>query len=423
MTANTENNLCRDCVHIWESATPTKACPKCRSPRVVFHKELAKLTIAHIDCDSFYATVEKRDNPDLADKPVAVGGGKRGVVAAACYIARMYGVKSAMPMFKALKACPDLVVVRPNMEKYSIAGLKIRALMQDSTPLVEPISIDEAFLDLTGTERLHGAIAAQTLAKLIKHIENEVGVSASVGLSHNKFLAKIASDLEKPKGFSVIGAAETQDFLFDKPVSIIWGVGKVLERKLNQDGIQTVGELRDIDKIDLMKSYGTMGQHLFDYSRGNDKRAVDNTSLTKSISAETTFNTDISDYEILCKELWPLCEKVSKRLKLKGYAGRTLSIKLKSAQFKQITRSLTLPNPTQLADTLYRTGKGLLKKEANGTPFRLIGIGASELCDPINADPLDLADPDAQRRATVERAMDDIRKKLGDKAVKKGRSL
>lgn len=423
MSKLAENNLCRDCAHIWLADVRSKACPKCRSPRVVFHQELSQLTIAHIDCDSFYATVEKRDNPDIADKPVVVGGGKRGVVAAACYIARMYGVKSAMPMFKALKACPNLVVVRPNMEKYSEAGLKIRGLMKDVTPMVEPISIDEAFLDLTGTERLHGAIAAQTLVRLIKRIEDEVGVTASVGLSHNKFLAKIASDLEKPKGFSIIGATETLDFLKDKPVSIIWGVGKVLERKLNQDGILTVGELRDLDEITLMKRYGTMGQHLFDYSRGDDKRKIDNTSTTKSISAETTFNTDISDFDALCKELWPLCEKVSKRLKAKEYAGRTLSIKLKSAHFKQITRSTTLPDPTQLAETLYRTGKELIRKEANGTPYRLIGIGAAELTSPEFADPFDLADPDSQHRTAIERAMDDIRKKLGDKAIKKGRSL
>ena len=419
----TENNLCRDCAHIWQSERPVKICIKCRSRRVIFHNELAKLTIAHIDCDSFYATVEKRDNPNIANKPVAVGGGKRGVVAAACYIARMYGVKSAMPMFKALKTCPDLIVIRPNMEKYSKAGLEIRALMDDTTPVVEPISIDEAFLDLTGTQRLHHATAAQTLVKLIKRIEEQVGITASVGLSHNKFLAKIASDLEKPKGFSVIGKAETLSFLYDKPVSIIWGVGKVLNRKLNQDGIYTVGELREVDQTTLMKRYGTMGQHLYDYSRGDDKRKIDNTSLTKSISSETTFNEDINDYEILCNELWPLCEKVSKGLKQKKYAGRSLSLKLKSADFKQITRSLTLPDPTQLAEKIYRTGKMLLKKEATGTSYRLIGIGLSELCDPALADPLDLADPDAQQRATLERVMDDIRKKLGDGAVKKGRSL
>jgi len=316
-----------------------------------------------------------------------------------------------------------LIVIRPNMEKYSKAGLEIRALMDDTTPVVEPISIDEAFLDLTGTQRLHHATAAQTLVKLIKRIEEQVGITASVGLSHNKFLAKIASDLEKPKGFSVIGKAETLSFLYDKPVSIIWGVGKVLNRKLNQDGIYTVGELREVDQTTLMKRYGTMGQHLYDYSRGDDKRKIDNTSLTKSISSETTFNEDINDYEILCNELWPLCEKVSKGLKQKKYAGRSLSLKLKSADFKQITRSLTLPDPTQLAEKIYRTGKMLLKKEATGTSYRLIGIGLSELCDPALADPLDLADPDAQQRATLERVMDDIRKKLGDGAVKKGRSL
>lgn len=202
----------------------------CGSPRLVRHAELYKLSLAHVDCDAFYASVEKRDNPELRDKPLIIGGGKRGVVSTACYIARIHGVRSAMPMFKALEACPEAVVVKPNMEKYAKVGREVRQLMLDLTPLVEPISIDEAFMDLGGTERLHRAPAAIVLARFAKRVEEEIGITISVGLSYCKYLAKVASDFEKPRGFSVIGEAEALDFLRNKPVSMIWG-GKILQRQ------------------------------------------------------------------------------------------------------------------------------------------------------------------------------------------------
>jgi DNA polymerase IV len=416
--------LCRECLH--QMTRPRleempKRCPLCHSPRVIAHAELASLSIAHIDCDAFYASVEKRDDPSLADKPVLVGGGKRGVVSAACYVARLYGVRSAMPMFKALKACPNAVVIRPNMEKYASVGREIRAMMLEMTPQVEPISIDEAFLDLTGTTRLHGRPPAATLAYLVKRIEKEIGVTASIGLSYNKFLAKIASDLDKPRGFAVIGQQEAVSFLKSKPVGIIWGVGKTLRATLEADGIHTIGDLMAFEKFDLIGRYGAMGNRLYHFARAEDGRSVEPEGETKSISAETTFNDDISTAAKLKDALWPLCEKVARRMKAKGYAGRTVTVKLKTNGFKTVTRSRTLTDPSQLAETLYRTAAPILDKEADGRAFRLIGIGMSELTDPIGADPIDLGDPDAGKRAKIERAMDAVRKKLGDSAVKKGR--
>ena len=204
-----------------------------------------------------------------------------------------------MPMFEALKLCPNAVIIPPNMEKYKIVGCEVRTLMTETTPQIEPISIDEAFLDLSGTEKLHNASAAQTLINLVKRIENEVGISASIGLSYNKFLAKIASDLDKPRGFSVIGKAEAIDFLTNKPVGLFWGVGKVLEKKIAEDGIDTIGQIRHFDEATLVKRYGIIGQHLYSFSRGQDARTITPSSKIKSISAETTFNSSISDLDEL----------------------------------------------------------------------------------------------------------------------------
>lgn len=416
--------LCRECLYVDTTVKDhTIICPNCGSTRSKVHPELHALSIAHIDCDAFYASVEKRDDPSLRDKPVIVGGGRRGVVSAACYVSRMYGVRSAMPMFKALQACPDAVVIRPNMKKYSTVGREIRAMMQDVTPAVEPLSIDEAFLDLTGTERLHGASPATTLAKLVLRIEKEIGVTASIGLSYNKSLAKVASDLDKPRGLAAIGKAEALDFLADKPVGMIWGVGKAMRKKLLQNGIETIGQVRQLELDELIATYGSMGQRLHDFSRGLDARRVDPGDITKSISTETTFETDISDKDVLIRKLWPLCEAVARRLKAQNYAARTVTLKLKTKDFKTLSRNRTLGSPTQLAETLYRTGSSVLEKEANGRQFRLLGIGGADLVDPDDADLPDLADPDAAKRANVERAIDSVRAKLGDKAVMKGRGL
>ena len=416
--------LCRDCDALLDDVESDARCPRCASPRLVRHPEIADLTLAHLDCDAFYASVEKRDNPELANRPVIVGGGRRGVVSAACYVARTYGIHSAMPMFKALKACPDAVVVRPDMEKYARVGREVRQLMLETTPLVEPISVDEAFLDLAGTERLHRASAAQTLAALTRRIEDEIGVSASIGLSYNKFLAKVASDLDKPRGFAVIGRADALSFLAPKPVSLIWGVGKALEKRLAADGLTTIAQLRGRGEAELVARYGAIGRRLHDFARGEDARRVSPDAPAKSISAETTFDRDIAGRDELEAILWPLCEKVAARLKRANLAGGSLTLKLKTSRFRQLSRSRRLPGPSQLAEVLYRGAKPLLEGEADGrTAFRLIGIGAGDLTDAAGADAPDLLDPDAARRAQVEHAIDAVRAKSGAKAIAKGRGL
>lgn len=434
------SGLCRECEtsfptpHISEGepARPEPAqeqgpsrlrCPSCRSPRVIVHAELEGLSIGHVDCDAFYAAVEKRDRPELRDRPLIIGGGHRGVVSTACYIARMSGVRSAMPMFTARKLCPEAVVLPPDMAKYRRVAGEIRQLMNALTPLVEPVSIDEAFLDLTGTVALHKMSPAQSLNRLTRRIEADIGVTVSVGLSHNKFLAKLASDLDKPRGFSLIGVAETASFLAHRSVGMIWGVGKVMREQLARDGITTMGQIQQMPIEELANRYGQMGAHIWHLARGLDRRRVEPDSAAKSISAETTFDIDIADSEALANELWPLCEKVAYRLKSAGLAGQVVHLKLKTAGFRLVTRQTRLPAPSQLAETLYRAGLALLQKEAAGDWYRLIGIGMDALHDAQDADPIDLGDPDAVRRRKVEEAMDSVRAKLGKDAIIKGRSL
>jgi len=414
--------LCRDC---FAASDPSdRRCSACGKPRLARHDELLDLSIAHIDCDAFYAAIEKRDNPELRDKPLIIGGGRRGVVSTACYIARTYGVGSAMPMFKALKACPDAVVVKPQMEKYAAAGKEVRALMREVTPLVEPISIDEAFLDLTGTERLHRMSAAETLMRLAQRIEDEIGITVSVGLSHNKFLAKLSSDFDKPRGFSIIGREETLSTLAALPVGKIWGVGKAMRRKLEANGITMIADLQTADERELMATYGQLGLRLARLSKGDDTRTVKPVRDTKSVSAETTFNEDITAYDDLERILWRLSDKVASRCKASDLAGHTVALKLKSADFKTRTRNLTLSDPTQLADVIYRAGRKLLKKEADGTAYRLIGVGVSSLVTATGGIQMaDLLDPDANRRAAAERAVDKVREKYGKGIIDRGRGI
>jgi DNA polymerase-4 len=410
--------FCRDCLA--EQKGEARRCISCGSPRLVRHRELYALTLAHIDCDAFYAAVEKRDNPELADKPVIIGGGKRGVVSTACYIARIHGVRSAMPMFKALEACPQAIVIRPDMEKYVRVGRQVRAMMQDLTPLVQPLSIDEAFLELGGTERLHHDPPARTLAKFARRVEKEIGITVSVGLSYCKFLAKVASDLQKPRGFSVIGQEEALSFLEPRPVTTIWGVGKAFAATLESDGIRTIGQLQTMEEGDLMRRYGVIGQRLSRLSRGIDDRTVHPNEAAKSVSSETTFFEDISRHDDLVPILRDLSEKVSRRLKRSDIAGQTVVLKLKTADFKGRTRNRRLEDPTQLADRIFRTGLRLLEAETDGTKFRLIGIGVTDLCDAARADPPDLIDEQATRRAAAEAAMDKLREKFGNKTVETG---
>jgi DNA polymerase IV len=406
--------FCRDC--LTDVPAQAQRCPACRSPRIARHPEIESLSIAHVDCDAFYAAVEKRDNPKIADQPVIVGGRQRGVVTTACYIARTFGVKSAMPMFEALRRCPQAVVVRPDMAKYARVGREVREVMRALTPLVEPLSIDEAFLDLTGTERLHGMSAAKSLARFAAQVERDIGITVSIGLSCNKFLAKIASDLDKPRGFAVLGQGEAAAFLAPKPVTAIFGVGKATQARLAKDGYRLIADLQRADEVELMRRYGAEGQRLWRLARGIDRRAVNPGRETKSVSTETTLTRDIAGYRPLERILWELCDKVSARLKAQALAGATVTLKLKSADFRLRTRALSLTDPTQLAGRIFGAGKELLKRETDGTKYRLIGIGVSALSPAAGADPLDLMD----RSAQAEQAIDKLRARFGDDAVIKG---
>ncbi|PZX16597.1 DNA polymerase-4 [Palleronia aestuarii] len=413
--------LCRDCLTPFDAGT---RCPACRSPRVLAHPELWDLSIAHMDCDAFYASVEKRDDPSLRDRPVIVGGGRRGVVTTACYIARIKGVRSAMPMFQALKLCPEAVIVKPRFEIYAAVSREVRALMNELTPVVEPLSLDEAFLDLGGTARLHGAPPALMLARLVKRMQEEIGIAGSIGLSHNKFLAKIASDLDKPRGFAVIGRAETQTFLTDKPVSLIWGVGQVTRDALERAGIRTFADLLRWDQRDLAARFGGMGERLWHLARGQDRRRVSANAPVKGISNETTFSDDLSDPDLIDGHIWRLAEKVADRAKAKDIAGRVVGLKLKRANHTLLSRRLTLREPTQIADRIYRTARALYDPVAGEAPFRLLGVALSDLCPATMADISgDLLDPGAATRARAERAADAIRARFGHDAILKGRAL
>lgn len=414
-------SLCRDCLHCFEQGA---RCPNCGRPRLVAHPELYDLAIAHMDCDAFYASVEKRDNPELRDKPVIIGGGKRGVVSTACYIARIKGVRSAMPMFQALQRCPEAVVVKPRMEAYVEASKAIRQLMDEMTPDVEPLSLDEAFMDLRGTAKLHGHPPAYMLARLTKRMREELGLTGSIGLSHNKFLAKIASDLDKPRGFSVIGAKETDAFLAPKPVSLIWGVGQVTRNALEKAGIRTFTDLRRWEREDLHARFGTMGDRLYHLARGQDRRRISAKRPVKSISNETTFFEDTAALDLLDGHIWRLSQKVSDRAKAKEIAGRIVTLKLKRADHAGLSRRVTLTDPTNMTDRIYRTARGLLDGALDKGPFRLIGVGLSDLTSAEHADLTpDLLDPDAPTRAKAEQASDLIRKRFGKDAIVKGRAL
>jgi DNA polymerase IV len=415
--------LCRDCLAENRDLVRRPRCVACGSPRLLEHPERDQLTIAHVDCDAFYAAVEKRDNPALLAKPLIVGGGTRGVVATCCYVARTFGVRSAMPMFKALAACPDAIVVKPDMAKYAAVGRQVRQLMLELTPLVEPLSIDEAFLDLTGTERVHKSSAAVTLATFAQRVETEIGITVSVGLSYAKFLAKIASDLDKPRGFSVIGKAEAVAFLASRPVTILPGVGKAAAERLAQNGVQLIGEIDRLAPELAFRLLGKDGPRLQRLARGIDERRVEPERETKSVSSETTFDSDIGALDDLAPILWRMSEKTAQRLRKANLAGRTVMLKLKTSDFRLLTRSRQLNEPTQLAKRLYAVAHELLMAETKGQRYRLLGVGVSELCSGSEADHGDLADTAAPRDAAMEKAIDKLRGKFGQAAVIKGIGL
>ncbi len=415
--------LCRDCGSVFSYVPWLARCAQCGGGRIISHPDLLALTIAHIDCDAFYASVEKRDRPELATKPVIVGGGTRGVVSAACYVARLSGVRSAMPMFKALKACPDAVVIRPDFTKYVAASRQIRALMEQLTPMVQPLSIDEAVLDLAGTQTLHGAPPAAVLARFALEVERSVGVTVSIGLAPNRLLAKIAVERNKPRGFAVIGAAEAAALLAPEPVGLLPGVGPALARKLAAQGITRLGHLQALSDRDALRRLGEDGPALAKRARGEDVRAVDPIRETKSISAETTFDHDLTRIDDLERHLWWLAEKLGRRLREAEFAAAGVVLKLKTADFALRTRTQRLATPTVLPDRLFAAARTLLAREATGAAFRLIGIGASTLVSRAEADRGDLADPDTPRMAAAQAAIDTLRARFGDQAVTRGRGL
>jgi DNA polymerase-4 len=413
--------LCRDCFWTGEPATPPR-CPSCRSPRIVSHPKLAELSIAHMDCDAFYASVEKRDRPELRDRPLIVGGGVRGVVTTCCYIARMSGVRSAMPMFKARKLCPEAVVLKPDFAKYRAESARIMEKIRRLTPLVQPLSLDEAWMDLSGTERLHRAAPALILARLQAEIERDVGITVSIGLAANKFLAKIASDLDKPRGFAVIGAEEAESFLAPRPVGALPGVGPAFAKTLESDGYRTVGDLARAEPRKLADRYGAQGLRLHQLAHGQDARAVDPDQLRKSVSAETTFNEDLKGLAELEDELWPLCEKVARHARAEAIVGRVVTLKLRVSDFRILTRRRTLPVATQTARTLFAVGRELLAAETSGLAFRLIGIGLSDLA-PAHSSASDFFAESESKALSGEQAVDALRSRFGANVVISGRSL
>lgn len=415
------HTLCRDCSLVVEGQQT--GCPNCGGDRLLSHARLPQLGIAHIDCDAFYAAIEKRDNPELRNKPVIVGGGTRGVVATCCYIARLDGVRSAMPMFKALKACPNAVVIRPDFEKYSAASKQIRAKLDALTPRVQMVSIDEGYVDLSGTSRLHAHTPAALLATLAREIESEIGITISVGLSANRFLAKMASELDKPRGFAVIAPEDVEAMLGPLPLTAIHGVGPAFAKRLNADGFRIINDVRRADRKSLLVRYGESGQHIWERAHGIDHRPVTPHHERKSVSAERTFNEDISAHDVLEDRLWSVCEETATRAKKHGLAGYVITLKLKRKDFRNLTRSVTLQDPTQLAQTLFRATRPMLLKETRaGTPYRLIGVGISDLV-PAGEDRSDLVDETVAKRAAAERAADKARAKFGLDAVQTGRGV
>jgi DNA polymerase-4 len=414
--------LCRDCLNWLPDAEAHDGCLACGGRRVVAHPELASLSLAHIDCDAFYAAVEKRDNPALADSPVIVGGGKRGVAMTACYIARRYGVHSAMPMFKALALCPQAIVIRPDMEKYARVSRDVRELLRTATPLVEPVSLDEAYLDLTNTEAAHGRPPAATLAAVARRIEREIGITVSIGLSHNKFLAKLASEIDKPRGFGVIGRAETRGYLAGRPVRVIPGVGAKMAARLAEAGITRIADLQSFGADGLARRFGSIGRRLADWAEGRDERAVEPDHDAKSISAETTFERDLADGAELRPELWRLCERLAERVKEAGLGGRTVVLKLKTSDFRILTRRQALPQQTRYAESIYRAALPLLEVELGRRRYRLIGVGLTDLSDADAALP-GLFEPETAPAERVERAIDQVRAKFGRDSIGKGRGL
>jgi DNA polymerase IV len=411
--------LCRDC--LTKDAQPSARCAHCGSPRTISLEDTAGLTIAHVDCDAFYAAVEKRDDPSLNDKPLIVGGsGPRGVVATCCYIARTFGVRSAMPMSRARSLCPHAVVLPPDMAKYARVGREIRTRMMALTPLVEPLSIDEAFLDLTGCEPSNGAGAAETLVRFARRVEVEIGVTVSVGLSYCKFLAKLASDLNKPRGFASFSREEAKAWLATQSVGRLWGIGKVGQERLARSGFRLIGDLQRIDEREAMLRLGEDGLRLWRLAQGRDDRSVSAERETKSVSSETTFDRDIADKAELTRILLAQCDRVATRLRREALAASGVTLKLRLADFSLRTRSRSGLRATQLAPRLFAAARPLLEAQPDGIAYRLLGVAASELAPAEGADADDMFVHESGREKFREAAIAALRDRFGPTAVQRG---
>ncbi|MEM7070225.1 MAG: DNA polymerase IV [Pseudomonadota bacterium] len=387
--------LCLACnaLYLKPDLDQQRRCAFCRSRSIIIHKELSQLCIAHIDCDSFFASVEKRDNPHLIDKPLIIGGRERGVVAAACYIARMYGVHSAMSMFEALKKCPKAVVLSPDIAKYRSVGQQIKTLMRNAALVVEPLSIDEAYLKLPLHTQKNKPAPCQILSALLKRIEYETGISASAGLSYNKMLAKLASDLDKPRGFSVIGQEEAIEFLASLPVSKLWGVGQAMEQKLKRMGLHHIGQLQQLDEGFLRQIFGKIGNLMHHFANAKDPREVKASTITKNISVETTFAHDIQSYSLLHDKLENQVQDLMQRMQKTNFSAHCLTLKLRDQNFQTHTRTRHFFAPTLNAQKTLEMAIYLLQLIYQPSKkYRLLGLGFSDLHPKDQADPPDLFD-------------------------------
>jgi DNA polymerase-4 len=389
-----------------------------------------KPSILHVDMDAFYASVELRDRPELAGRPVAVGGDarRRGVIAAASYAARAFGVRSAMPTAQALRLCPELVLLPADFDKYTAASQKIMEIFLRYTPLVEPLSLDEAFLDVSGCERLLGE--APAIGRALKaDILRETGLVASVGIAPSKFLAKLASELSKPDGFRVIEAHEIRAVLDPLPVERIFGVGERTAKRLEALGVTTVSQLASRPRAEVMREFGASGAWIHDLAHGIDARRVNPRREEKSHGLERTFERDVADREELATVLYEFCEEVSHELRHRGLRGRTVTLKARYADFRTLTRSRTLELPVNLGKRIYAVARELLERVPPGA-LRLLGVQVSNLTDvraPVQADlfggEASAAEPGERRLERATEALDHLRARFGAGTVVPGHLL
>ena len=382
--------------------------------------------ILHVDMDAFYASVEERERPELVGRPVIVGGapGGRGVVAAANYTARQFGIHSAMPASRAQRLCPSAVFLRTRIDYYAQVSEHIRSIFHTFTPLVEPLSLDEAFLDVHQSESLFGS-AAEIGRQIQKEIYNQLQLVASVGVAPNKFVAKVASDLEKPAGFVVVPDDGVQAFLDPLDVRRLWGVGQVTGGALERLGIDTIRQVRLLSVSALREHFGHHGEHLWNLSRGIDKRPVVTDREAKSVSHETTFAVDVEDPELLRAQAMELTDQVAARLRRRGLSGRTVQLKVRFSDFQTVTRAVTLPVSTNLTQPLWGAVEMMLTKRLprNGAPVRLIGIGVSGLITGPQPQQQLFSDPLASAQLQLDQTTDQIRQRFGSNSLHRGSSL